>query len=454
LAWVHGAVYAAFVPPWQAPDESVHYQYLIALAATPDPFPDFVLLSPEVYQAVFESQLRHRFWDYSDWATPDTFTPMPAGQEYLGRAAGIFYRLAIPVLWLVDDAPIEDQLSALRMYAVLWLVLTAAVTYALAREVFPDAGGPESVYPLAAAAVVAIFPQYVFIAASFNDDNLVPALAGLVLLCLLRLARARSGRVMLGWWALALLVGALAVLTKRTGAVAAGLAFLGGLILLVRIWQSGGTRRRLGVAVVVATGLGAVIALGYLLIFPPILPVEVANWLRVDADALVRLASDGRVAFSRPWQAWYPQVLFLTLSFWGWFGYLKAPLSLAVISLVRYASVLVVAGVALSALVLAWRGWNAPLMRFQLGGLGLFGLALGAQLALIVAQHVIEPAVYSFTGRYLFPFISAFAILTVWGWSAWWPARWKAGGVVLGLGLLVMLDMYAWIGVMLPFWYS
>ncbi len=447
-------MYAAFVPPWQAPDESVHYQYLVGLTATPDPFPDFVLLSPEAYQAVFESQLRHRFWDYSDWATPDTFTPMPTGQVYLGRAAGIFYRLAAPVLWLVDDAPIEDQLSVLRMYAVVWLALTVAITYALAREVFPDDGGPESLYPLAAAAVVAIFPQYIFIAASFNDDNLVPPLAGLVLLCLLRLTRVQTGRAMLGWWALALLAGALAVFTKRTGAVAAGLALLGGLILLVRIWQSGGIGRRLGVAVMFAAGIGGAIAIGYLLIFPPILPVEVANWLRVDPGALVRLVSNGRAAFSRPWQAWYSQVLFLTLSFWGWFGYLKAPLSLAVISLVRYASVLIVAGVALSALVLAWRARNVPPMRVQLGGLGLFGLALGAQMALIVAQHVIEPAVYSFTGRYLFPFISAFAILTVWGWSAWWPARWKAGGVMLGLGMLVMLDVYAWIGVMLPFWYS
>lgn len=454
LALVHGSLYAAIVPPWQAPDESVHYQYLVALDGTPDWFPDFVVLSPEAHRAVVESQLRFRFWDYNNWTTPAEVPALPEGQEYLGRAGGLYYRLASPVLALVRAWPIEAQLSALRVYSLLWMALTVAITYALAREVFPAREGPEVLYPLAAAATVAIFPQYTFIAASFNDDNLVPPLAGFVLLAVLRVSRSGSARAQWGWWAGALAAGALAVLAKRTGAVAAVVALGGMLVLAVRAWQAGGPLRKGMAAVVVGLAvLGLVAGIGAL-ISPPLLPNEIANRLRVDPEALIRLVAEAQARANQPWQAWYPQVLFLSLSFWGWFGYLTAPLSLEVISVVRYLSVILVLGLGVATLSLLARWRSQPAAGWQTWALALLTVALAGQLGLMLAQHLIDPRFYSLTGRYLFPFISAFAILAVWGWSAWWPGRLKPAGVLIGLGLLLALDVYALTGVMLPFWYS
>jgi 4-amino-4-deoxy-L-arabinose transferase-like glycosyltransferase len=453
LAALHGGLVASVVPPWQAPDEAIHYQYLVALTRSTALFPDYVVLSPQAHREVTESLYRFRFWEYNNWITPESVPGLPEGETYLGRAGGVYYRLAAPVLAAVGTWPIEARLGALRLYSLVWLVLTVALTYSLAREVFLAVDGPESLYPLAAATVVALFPQYVFVASSFNDDNLVPPLSVLVLLALFRMSRAEQDRDRWRWWLVALVAGSLAVLTKRTGAVAAAMAVSGALLIAARAWRSGRETARLAGGAMFVVALAAIVAGMGLLIWPPLLPIEVSNRLRVDPQALIRLVQSAQVAFSRPWQAWYPDLLFLTLSFWGWFGWLTAPLSLGVISVVRYLSVGMTAGMMFGTVSLLTH-WRDPNIRRQLLLLGLLVAALAGQLALILGQHLIDPRSYTLTGRYLFPFISAFAILVVWGWSAWWPARWKPAGAVVGLALLVALDAYAIIGVMIPYWYS
>jgi hypothetical protein len=79
---------------------------------------------------------------------------------------------------------------------------------------------------------------------------------------------------------------------------------------------------------------------------------------------------------------------------------------------------------------------------------------LALSLVNLAAQFLIERSVYPLVGRYLFPFISAFAITGLWGWQAWWPARWKAPGLLVAAGLLMALDFVALGLTIVPYFYS
>lgn len=73
----------------------------------------------------------------------------------------------------------------LRLYSVALGALTVALTFALAREVFPAS----SALPFVAALFVASLPQFLFISASINNDNLATLLATATLWQLARIVR-------------------------------------------------------------------------------------------------------------------------------------------------------------------------------------------------------------------------------------------------------------------------
>ncbi len=98
----------------------------------------------------------------------------------------------------------------LRGFSIALAIGTILTTYAIAREIFPES----NVIPLGAAAFNAFVPQFVFLSASINNDNLVTLLASLVVLQLIRLSKGR--REGHGFLVLGLLVGLLS-LTKISG---------------------------------------------------------------------------------------------------------------------------------------------------------------------------------------------------------------------------------------------
>ena len=70
LALIHGCLYVAIVPPWQVPDENVHYEYLRGLSQTASLFPFVVVRSPEIFQQVRASARVFRWWEFFRLPTP------------------------------------------------------------------------------------------------------------------------------------------------------------------------------------------------------------------------------------------------------------------------------------------------------------------------------------------------------------------------------------------------
>lgn len=260
----------------------------------------------------------------------------------------------------------------------------------VARRVFRGRSG----LGLAAAALVALNPQFLAVAAAFSNDMLVVALATWALWLLLRIADGHAdGRTL----AALALVSALAPLTKLSG-----LALLGFVLLSLAglAWRRRDARLflRAGGAVLLATLL-------------------VAGWwyarnlaLYGDLTGLSHMlpGNTGRGFRLERWLQGLPaELLGLWWSTWGIFGWFTILWPTWLYHLLSAAALAAVLGIALAARRRAdWIDWP------RLAWLGAWALVVAASLLrwmmLAKGGH----------GRLLFPAIASLAVALVAGWRA------------------------------------
>ncbi len=157
---VIGGLYATRIPPWQAPDEPAHYNYVRQLAQT-GAYP--VIEMGDYDQALLSQKV----------APPDARPSFPLDAiQYEDHQPPLFYTLAAPVFVAFDGS-----LVALRLFTLLIGALAVTFTYLAVLEVFPSQPGIAAF----AAAWVALLPQHVHMAASLNNDALSEALIALTL---------------------------------------------------------------------------------------------------------------------------------------------------------------------------------------------------------------------------------------------------------------------------------
>jgi 4-amino-4-deoxy-L-arabinose transferase-like glycosyltransferase len=454
ITLIRGVLYSFISPPWQGPDEPTHYHYLVALYIDGRAFPAGIPVMPDLYTAIWENATDYRIWDLNQWTDRSVIQPLSPDQTMLTRAGGLYYRLLFPVYALTTGWPLEAQLFAVRVGSASLMMITVAAAYGIARTVYQSDTAHDRMIAWVAAAAVAFQPMYAFISASLNDDNLVAPLTALATLGVVRGLRSeqRPGR---GgwWWALAVLSAASAVLTKRTGFAAVGVLVVGALALAV-LWIRRGSRWQKTLGWLVSLGFAALcVSLLAVFLAQPLLPAELTWRLQLPERFLLDLADSIEHSATRHWTDWYVQFLFLTLSFWGWFGWLKAPLGLLTISVLRYLSVIITLGV-LVRLAFWAVAHRSRENRWRFGLTVVLLLAAVGNATLLLAQHLANSETYMLVGRYLFPSLAAWGVLTVTGWMAFWPRRWAVAGLSVLVVFWVALDVYAWLFVMIPFFYA
>ncbi|HEX9118574.1 MAG TPA: hypothetical protein VGA61_21085 [Anaerolineae bacterium] len=437
LAFVHGLIYAVVIPPWQAPDETGHFEYSWLLAHQ-GRLPTTATLSPEFEGQLIASLYEWRFGDFTGRplaaVMPTRLDDLPENVFVHNSRTVVAGRFSLAYLWEaffllpVRGQDLAFQLLVARFSSILLNLGIIAFAYQTFGLLAPGRAG----VPLAMTLVVVLMPQHTFINSMAGDGPLAELGAGLVLYGWLRLFRqgARPGLIVL-----------LALATVAAIASKATAAFLVPLDLGLAAWWyfHRGTgiwsRRRfaylgIGLAAVAAgawifgrSGLGA-----YAL------------------DAVQSLISSPKLLLADARNMTLDQALLASQdSFWGNFGWMALPLSAR-----WYGAILALTVLALAGWLSGGREdgepprWAALMMAAAC--LVAFGVFTWTSLLANVSGY------YQFQGRYLFPVVVPFTFLLVGGWLRLAPARRRQ--ILFGVVVFVaFLDAWSLLGYIIPYFY-
>ena len=287
-----------------------------------------------------------------------------------------------------------------RLVSIALAACTVALTIAIGRVAFP--GVPA--VALLAGVLVAGNPQFVFISASVNNDNLVNALAAALLLCA---ALAMTREVSLVHWLSAAVLASAGVLAKLSIAPVAAVVFA---VVVVRSLRSG--RRDVLLRGVLTTALVLGAPLGWWM----------ARNLHVYGDPLgwsmftqthARTMRDGPL----PWGEYATFLATQFRSFWGTFGWMTVEGPRWLHAGAAFLTIVAVAG------LLRWTGGRASLPRppGAARAVAVLVAAIAAQeLYLVIAIRAAFGAAW-YQGRYLFPVIAAIGVVLSVGILAFVP---------------------------------
>lgn len=164
-----GVWFALLTPPWQAPDEPAHYNY-VAHVAIAGELP--ILRMGDYSQEQIRLLLSTGF-------APRLST---AGLRYESYQPPLYYLLAAPIFWATGGS-----LFALRLFGVAIGLVTIYLLYACLELVFPG----KTLIAVGAAAFTAFLPMHVAMLAAVNNDGLAELLLVASILVLLQWMRER-----------------------------------------------------------------------------------------------------------------------------------------------------------------------------------------------------------------------------------------------------------------------
>ncbi len=431
-----GTLYAVNTPPWQAPDEPAHYNY-VAQVARSGCCPR---ITPGDWNAAYLEELKaSQFPESADLSSIEYEDHQPP-LYYL--AAALVYRLS------------GGSLTALRLLSLALGAGAVIAAYFVIARLFPRA----KPLALAAAAFCAFTPQHIAIMASVNNDSLAELVMGILLVIAVTylgnpiLARTGEAREPLSESsrphaaALGGLVGA-AFLTKLTlyGPAMAAVA-----VAILWRWRSERhSRRWLVEQVIWAAGMALIFGAPWWF-----RNVAVYGW----PDLLGQIAHSAVVVgqlrtidliAAIGFGPYLSQLLSTTYhSFWGQFGWMGVPMPPRVYLLIG----LFLAG-DLAGLVVLLTAFRDRLRLDAQQKAGVWVLA--GVLAAVIAEYIYYNLTFvQFQGRYLFPALIPLGLLTVaglWGWvllirqrlrgDRWaWVLAWIP---LVALGWMPLLAIYA-----------
>jgi 4-amino-4-deoxy-L-arabinose transferase-like glycosyltransferase len=311
-------LFAVYTPPWQAPDEPAHYNYVRYLVEKGQ----FPILQMGDYSQ-----------GYLDWIKEAKFPPILSidSIRYESHQPPLYYLLAAPLFAVTGGA-----LLPLRLFSVLLGAGLVFLAYLIGRRVFPA----WPALALAVAAFVAFLPQHLATVAQVGNDALAELLLAAVLLMLVgwvgrdagqsaergapdtqqrgQGARGKAENLLLG-----VLCG-LVLITKTTAYVA---VLLAGGVLIWEWWRERAALRR------IAAELGLVLVPAALISFPWYLR-DILTYGWPDFLGLARHDSIviGQMRLAEylarfGWSSYVQRLVTFTFdSFWGKFGWQGVPM--------------------------------------------------------------------------------------------------------------------------------
>ena len=433
LVFVGQLLFAAIMlPPWQNPDEPVHFAVARTLAARP--LLEFADRYDQPTQAeILQSMAEHRWWAAYGEAVPDPLpvsfgggvrhSPQsPPGGRPIGDASyapPLYYMGAGAVLRVLGVDGLIPQYYTLRILSLLTSLATFAFVIHGVREWFGDL---VSVY---AAAVVALIPQFALIAVSVSPDPLVFLAATVVWW---QAGRAFAGKGLFGPLMMMALATVVALLSKQLALV----LLVQFVALAALVIVNTGLRRRLVLVGGAAVGMTA-------LAVSVVWPVSVGELTAPDL-------MEGYLRLLDPTGTSVPEWYFLGFT-WRFFesSYLVA-------GWLRFHAPAFVVATALALLALAAvRGAGVGLVAGPPLRIGVLVALLFVliQLASVFATRYYLPG-YGAQGRFLFPAIAPLTALCALGLVRWHRTTTRLAVSCGALALLAVLDAASWIATVVP----
>jgi hypothetical protein len=445
VALVRGAFSVVVVPPWQHPDEPMHFEHVSIIAQTGQlPSGDYVSLP--LRRAIADSMLEYGFWRHIKQPALDDAALSAVGYTPIGvytyAQPRLYYLVAAVWLrpWL--DLPLEQQLDVVRMLSVALNLVVIGCAFFTSRILFPG----RMDLALGVLGFVMFLPTQTDVMASVNNDVMANAFGALFFLAMAHIFKR-------GWtWPgaiLGLFSVAGAVLTKTTGLVLVGASVVA---LVVYPWTGKrGAIRTIGVAIMALCAVSVPVVLS---------PALLGN--RLVGDLISRLDQYLRADLVGTWRAMIsPEALPLSpltaevvlKSFWAVYGWRYPWLPNDWYWFPITAMLLAAIGLAwLSARWVRQRGWTTGGAR----QVGYLALALGTVvlawfLAIVRSQAVQGTALYLSHGRYVLVALAPFALLFSLGVQQWIPPALRRWGLALYWISLIAFDAAGFWGVFYPY---
>ena len=434
---VRGLIYAAIVPPWQAPDEPYHF--LSAHSPHIQRLPDVESNWQQLQTEITASMIQFRFWDMMVFApSPDEgddgyrhLLASPRAIPRLPTPRAFTYYLLSPLLRGVEHQGVTFQLYWARFFSIVVNMGVVAVAFGVAQLLFRGEPFGTLLLPLS----IVFLPTHTGMMAVVYDGNIAELLISAAIF-LLMLAVVRGFR-----WHLLVLVAlftALGVAAKPTT-----FFFVPVLVLLLVIY---GWRRIPGWWKLLIVPLAVASVYGMALFSQRLESLFRLTLQRATGAQSGAFAADlktlplqrsavhlsGRFAANLGWDS-------LTVSdVWGWvFLVLSA---LAVVGLIRLAWRVIRAGGGV---------WSRdPLGRATL----ICILCVVVDLALLAVASALYGVSY-YSARYLLGAIIPIMTLLVIGWRELIPRNWRVEGLALMASFFFLFDAVTVLGYAVPFFY-
>jgi len=439
LTLVRGLLYAAVIPPWQAPDETGHFEYTWTIAHH-GALPTSADASPSFEQELLSSLYAWRYGEHIGHALPeampDRFDALPASIHAQRSRTLRSGRFSLAYVWAaLFLLPVRQQALVTQLYFARFasVVLSVGIVW-LAFKIFSALLPSAPRLVLLMTGVVVFLPQHTFINSTVGEGPLAELLACWVLWCWIRIFRQRHS---LGAWGGIVLGTLLGIWSKSTA------VFLLPLDLGLAIWwlvrQDGKfwTRRVLFFSVV---GAG-------------VLAVGLQVWGRSQLGTVVLKRLMDGIHGLRTLDLLWVDVRGITFgeallgtheSFWANFGWMMLPVN------GRWYGGLTLL-VCLS--LMGWL-WGRSQKRLPPWALGILGGALVLASGVFVWVSLLgKQLYYQPQGRYLFPVLVPYAFLLVGGLARLFAPRLR-GPVLAFLGLgLVFFDTWCLAAYIFPYFY-
>ncbi|HAL61304.1 MAG TPA: hypothetical protein DCP08_02730 [Chloroflexi bacterium] len=251
-----GLLWAFVVPPWQAPDEWRHFEY-VKLILEEGRLVSSRDISPEIMREIIDSMVRHNYWQFGYAYYPyDPSNPPQSFEEIVPDWIAhslyhppAYYAAAALFISPLSRSGVDQQLLAARVFSVLLGALSVAIAYGTARAIFPQEEALSRLAPL----IVALLPMHAFINASVNSDALAELMVSLLIFQWVVILRRGLSPLLAIGVVFATVVG---FLTKRITVMSLPISAVG-----LLLWLTGKPWRSLSTGKLAAVGMGLILGM-------------------------------------------------------------------------------------------------------------------------------------------------------------------------------------------------